>query len=200
MHISDGIVGIEQCVAGYAAAAVITYLSLKKTKDKDLPVISVMTAVFFIASLIHLNIGPSSIHLLLHGLTGVLLGIAAFPAILVGLLFQALMFHHGGITVLGLNSLIMGVPALFAWIIFRYSEFLKAVALRGFIAAFLATMLSAGLMAMLLAANGQELYTTSRLLILLNIPLACIEGVITALLLVFLSKVRPEMLRIREPH
>ena len=47
------------------------------------------------------------------------LGYFAFPAILIGLLFQALVIGHGGLTTLGVNAAMMGIPALLAYHIFQ---------------------------------------------------------------------------------
>ncbi len=105
MHISDGVLSLPVLAGGAVAAAALTVYSLKKTKNEDIPRISVMTAAFFVASLIHIKIGPASGHLVLNGLIGVILGISAFPAIVVALLFQTIMFQHGGITTLGVNAI-----------------------------------------------------------------------------------------------
>ncbi len=43
---------------------------------------------------------------------GLLLGWPAFPAILVGLFLQALLFQFGGLTVLGVNTFNVAVPAV----------------------------------------------------------------------------------------
>ena len=51
-------------------------------------------------------------HLILNGLLGLLLGWAAFPAILVGLALQALLFQYGGLIVLGVNTFNMAMPAV----------------------------------------------------------------------------------------
>ena len=60
------------------------------------------------ASSIYIPIPPASVHLILNGLLGVVLGYFAFPAILIGLLFQALVIGHGGLTTLGVNAAMMG--------------------------------------------------------------------------------------------
>ena len=70
--------------------------------------VGILSSAFFMASLIHVPIGPSSVHLLLNGIVGLLLGWGAFPAILVGLALQAMFFQFGGITVLGVNTLNVG--------------------------------------------------------------------------------------------
>jgi ABC-type Co2+ transport system permease subunit len=57
-------------------------------------------------------------HLLLNGLIGVILGRRAGLAIPIGLTLQMALFQHGGWTTLGVNSCVMGIPALLAWLIF----------------------------------------------------------------------------------
>ena len=104
MHISDGVLSGSVCITSAAAAVAIASVSLKKTDSADIPKVAVMTAAFFVASLIHVKIGPTSSHLVLNGLMGAVLGIAAFPAVLAALIFQAIMFQHGGITTLGAYS------------------------------------------------------------------------------------------------
>jgi cobalt/nickel transport system permease protein len=44
----------------------------------------VLSATFFVASLIHVPVGPSSVHLIMSGLAGLVLGWTAFPALFVG--------------------------------------------------------------------------------------------------------------------
>ena len=61
---------------------------------------------------VHVRVGPSSAHLLLNGLIGVVLGRRAVLAILVGLTLQAILFGHGGFLTLGVNTCVMALPAL----------------------------------------------------------------------------------------
>ena len=62
--------------------------------------VAILAAHFFVGSLIHVPVGPSSVHVVLNGLLGMLLGWAAFPSIFVALMLQAILFQYGGITVL----------------------------------------------------------------------------------------------------
>ena len=85
MHIADGVLsGPVIAVASVAAIGGIG-VGLRALAPERLPLVAVLSAAFFAASLIHINVGPSGIHLILNGLIGVLLGWAAFPAVLVGL-------------------------------------------------------------------------------------------------------------------
>jgi len=61
---------------------------------------------------------PSSAHLLFNGLLGVVLGRRAALAIPLGLLLQAVLLQHGGLTTLGVNTCVMVLPALLAWQMF----------------------------------------------------------------------------------
>ncbi|MDX1739104.1 MAG: energy-coupling factor ABC transporter permease, partial [Alphaproteobacteria bacterium] len=101
MHIVDGALSSEVLIGGAAISAVGLGLGLKRLNIENIPTAGVLSASFFIASLIHVPLGPSSVHLILGGLAGLVLGWAAFPALFVGLLLQAVFFGFGGLTVLG---------------------------------------------------------------------------------------------------
>ena len=55
---------------------------------------------------------------LFPGILGLLLGWAAFPAILVALALQAVFFQFGGITSLGVNTTLMALPAVLCYFAF----------------------------------------------------------------------------------
>ena len=112
MHISEGVLSTPVLLSGAALTVVGTAIGLKKMDYDRIPQVAVLSAAFFVASLIHVPIGPSSVHLILNGLLGLLLGWAAFPAILVGLALQALLFQYGGLIVLGVNTFNMAMPAV----------------------------------------------------------------------------------------
>lgn len=199
MHISDGVLSGQICAATAVATAVIAGLVLKKTDRKDIPKIAVMTAAFFVASLLHIRLGPASVHLLLNGLVGVVLGLAAFPAIMIALLFQAVMFQHGGITTLGANTLIMGLPAIVSWGIFQLKRNFRgsvtALRILSFMGGSVAILLSGGLMALVLVFAGSEFIATAKVIVAAHIPVALIEGVITVLVVEFFVKVKPELVQ-----
>ncbi|HAS88003.1 MAG TPA: cobalt transporter CbiM, partial [Desulfovibrio sp.] len=112
MHISEGILSLPVLACGAVVAATGTMIGLKKIDSEKLISVALLSSVFFVASLIHIPIGPSSAHLILSGLMGLLLGWAAFPAILTGLLLQAVLFQYGGLAVIGVNTAIMALPAV----------------------------------------------------------------------------------------
>jgi cobalt/nickel transport system permease protein len=210
MHIPDGILPVPVTATGYAVTAAVTWYSVHKINQRenprqDVPKASLLTAAFFVASWIHIPVPPTSVHLVLNGLLGAVLGYFAFPAILIGLFFQAVMFQHGGLTTLGVNAVTMGIPAIIAHYIFRLrklgdNEGRRKTAVFGFLAGAIALGLSVALFVVILLTNlpaeldiGTEraaIYT----LAIAHLPLIAIEGAITSILAVFLQRVRPRIL------
>ncbi|MCF8037428.1 MAG: energy-coupling factor ABC transporter permease, partial [Desulfobacteraceae bacterium] len=67
MHISEGILSLPVLAAGVGFAAAGTGIGLKKLDPDRIPKTGILAAAFFVASLIHVPIGPSSVHLILNG-------------------------------------------------------------------------------------------------------------------------------------
>lgn len=197
MHISEGILNGPVVLATMIVAAVVTGITLKKVHQHNIPKISVMTAAFFVVSLIHFKVGPTSMHLVLNGLTGIVLGVAAFPAIVVGLLFQAVMFGHGGMNSLGANALVLGLPALLAGWIFRATGggtgAVRFLVVRSGGCAALAVALSGILLTLVLQVNGGEFFVLARVALLAHIPLMVIEAILSAVIINFFHKARPQI-------
>ncbi len=211
MHIPDGIIPVTTAVSGYAAAGGITWLSLRGIRKQyenprnAVPRAALLAAAFFVASLIHIPIPPVSVHLVLSGLIGVMLGWFAFPVILVGLLLQAVMFQHGGLTTLGLNACIIGLPALLASLIFRLRNFfgrdkLLPNAIFAFLGAFTAIVISILMLSILLIytipgyMDPAAERTAVMVLSAAYMPVALIEGIFTAMVVIFLLRVQPALL------
>ena len=205
MHIPDGILPAAVTVAGYATAAGATALTIRNYRREDIPRASLLTAAFFVASWIHIPIPPTSVHLVLNGLMGVVLGPMAFPAILIGLFFQAVIFQHGGLTSLGVNATMMGLPALLGYGIFQLRRlFGNGNRTSTAVFAFLGGALGLGvaaLIALILLVTTIPTYmdvaaerASITTLTLAHAPLMVIEGIFTALVVLFLLRVKPEML------
>jgi cobalt/nickel transport system permease protein len=118
VHISDGVLTLPWLAAGFGLAALLALIGAWRIRDEEIPRVALLTSAFFVASFIHVRIPPSSVHLLLNGLVGVILGRRAALAIPIGLLLQAALFGHGGFTSLGVNSCDMVLPALLAALLF----------------------------------------------------------------------------------
>lgn len=115
MHISDGVLSGEVCVAtGLLAAGAVGY-SLHRLKDsltdRTIPLTGMMASLVFAGQMVNFPIGgPVSGHLLGGVLAAVVLGPwAACVAIALVLFVQMALFNDGGWTVLGANVLNMSV-------------------------------------------------------------------------------------------
>lgn len=196
MHISEGVLSPAVLATGAGLAAVGTAIGLKKLDYEAIPRVAILSAAFFVASLIHVPVGPVGLHLVLNGLLGLLLGWVAVPAILIALFLQALLFQFGGLTVLGVNTVTMAAPAVICFYLFRH--LLRGQGTAAAVAAFtcgaLAILLSGLLVALALVTTGQGFLQVAELVLLAHIPIMIIEGVITLFIFFFLKKVRPEML------
>ncbi|MGD2099696.1 MAG: cobalt transporter CbiM [Desulfobacterales bacterium] len=196
MHISEGVLSGPVLISGGALAAVGTAIGLKKLDYDHIAKAGILSAAFFVASLIHVPIGPANAHLILNGLVGLLLGWAAFPAILVALVLQAMLFQFGGITALGVNTIIMALPAVICYLVF--SPFLlkksSLALLAAFACGFLSVALSALILGMALVFTEENFLQVSAIVIAAHIPVMIIEGLITAMCVAFLKKVQPSML------
>ena len=196
MHISEGVLSGPVLISGAALAAVGTGIGLKKLDYDKIAEAGMLSAAFFVASLIHVPIGPSNAHLILNGLVGILLGWAAFPAILVALTLQGVFFQFGGITTLGVNTIIMALPAVVCYLIFGrlIHKSPRTAAVAAFACGFLSVLLSGIIVGLSLIFTEENFLAVSGLILAAHIPVMIIEGIVTAACVAFLRKVRPEML------
>jgi cobalt/nickel transport system permease protein len=212
MHIPDGILPAQICAAGYAIAAPVTWYSLKKINRQPdpaamIPKAALLTATFFVASSIHIPVPPVSVHLVLNGLLGAVLGYYAFPAILIGLFFQAVIIGHGGLTTLGVDAVMMGVPALIAYHVFQFryvlgrrfnSRFANGFCAfwAGVVGIAIASVIFFTLILTTLPSGLDVGMERSAIygLTLAHIPLALLEGAFTTMLVLFLQRVKPELI------
>ena len=195
-HLVDGVVCTPVILAGAAVAVIGIAVGLRRMDGERLPYCGLMSAAFFVSSLVHVPLGPSNVHLILNGLLGIVLGWAAVPAIFVGLLLQALLFGYGGITVLGVNTVIMGLPAvacfyLFAPMVRRDGRHTWAW---GTLAGAFAILLSCGGIGAALALSGREFLPAAQLVFIAHLPVMAVEAVVTGTIVVFLQRVKPEVL------
>jgi cobalt/nickel transport system permease protein len=196
MHISEGILKPEILITGAVISTAITVYALKKLKNEEIPLVAVFSALFFIGSFIHIPVGPTSVHLVLNGIIGAILGIRAFISIGIALLLQGLMFGYGGVSTLGVNVFNMAIPALFAYAIFSLhvkSSWLKKM--QYFCVGFLPVALSALMLSLTLALNGDALISAAKVAFISNVPVMFIEGFITMFAILFLEKVYPKIFR-----
>ncbi len=197
MHVADGILSGPVLAAGFAGTVAVAAVTLRKVDLEDIPKISVVTSAFFVASLIHIPIGPSSIHLILNGLVGVILGVRAFPAILLGLVLQAILFGHGGVSVIGVNALMLGGGALCAYGVWRLRSrytFPQREVVFGSLAGATGIISSGFVLALALVTTGEAFWVMAGFTFVYHIPLMLIEGAVAGACIGFLMRVKPEIL------
>ena len=228
MHISEGVLPGSVLAAGWILTAALIVISIMWSRKKlgniseKIPLVAVITAAFFIACLFRIPVPPTSLHLVLSGLVGILLGPLAFICIFIGLVLQALLLQNGGITVLGVNSFVMGFPAMLAYFVYKFCSKKTNSAISAGAASVFSIFLSTILLAIVLVASGIQFGSlnalfdivsnipvlstlasvltgstfglTLFLLMVMNAPLMIIEGIICAFIVPFIGKVKPEML------
>lgn len=194
-HIPDGVLSLPVLVAGGALAVGGLTLALRRLDDRALPKVAILAAAFFVASLIAIPIGPTSVHLLLAGLMGLVIGWATLPAIFVGLLLQTVMFGFGGLSTLGVNTVNIAGPGLVLGLAFAPVLMRLSPARAGLLAALaggLAAAGTGGLVALALVASSKSLAATAPIVFATYLPLVIGEAIVTGLAVSFLKRVRPE--------
>jgi cobalt/nickel transport system permease protein len=124
----------------------------------------------------------------------------------VGLLLQSLLLGHGGLTTLGVNAVLMGVPALLSFGVYQLRHLAPRnlpESLRFSLFSGLAGMVGLGLSALIFFSlilftipAGIDLATEKKaltLLLIAHIPLMFIEGGFTIGLGSFLRRIKPEL-------
>jgi len=197
MHIVDGALAGEVVAGGAVLAAGGLAMGLKSLDLERIPAAGLLSATFFTASLIHVPLGPSSVHLIMNGLAGLVLGWAAFPALFVGLLLQAVFFGFGGVTVLGVNTVAIALPAVLFGLVARGT--LRTApparaAVVGSLAGGGAIAGTAVLVAAALALSGEAFVPAAKLVLAAHVPIMIVEAFVCAAAVVLIRKVKPELL------
>ena len=199
MHISEGVLSAPVLISGAVLTLGGTAVGFRKLDYDRMPQVAVLSAGFFVASLVHVPIGPTNVHLVLNGLVGLFLGWSVFPAILVGLILQAVLFQFGGFTSLGVNTVIMALPALICFYAFgagvRSEK--RAVSITcSFLCGAVAVFLSSLLVALALVFTGEAFLIVAKLVVIGHLPVMLIEGLVTVFCVRFLKRVRPDILEV----
>ncbi len=195
MHISEGVLAAPVLLSGAGLTLAGTAMGLKRIDYDRIMSVAILSAAFFVASLVHVPVGPSSAHLILNGLIGLILGWAAFPSILVALLLQAVLFQFGGLTVLGVNTFTMAAPAVLCHYMFRPLLRKGKASMGAFLVGFCSVLLSALLAGGALALSGDAFIPAATGLVVTHIPIMIVEGFIASFAYSFLAKVKPEVLQ-----
>lgn len=213
MHIMEGYLPVEHAASWGAVAAVFFANAVRKTTKlirenrRILLLLGVSAGYCFVLSALKLpSVTGSCSHPTGIGLGTILFG--PWIMVLIGtivLLFQALLLAHGGLTTLGANSFSMAIVGAFvAWAVYKFGRKLRApVSVAAFFAAALSDLITYVTTATQLAlaypdpssgfwgswAKFMGIFSITQ------IPLAVAEGLLTALVMLYLLKHQREELR-----
>jgi len=162
LHIPDGVLPFWLWASGLALSAALIFIGARVASGPDfrrrLPILS-MTSAFMIIAM-SVPIIPAIYHVQLAGLAGIILGPAlGLIAVFIVNLLLALV-GHGGITVVGLNTLILGSEMLATWALFRLLGKALTPGPAAGIAAFLAMVVGAGVMLGVIALASPQVGLT----------------------------------------
>lgn len=204
MHVSEGLLSVPVLLSGTALAAVGVGFGLRRMQVDSTPKTAMLAAVFFVASLVHVPIGPSNVHLILNGLAGILLGWTVFPALGVALFLQAVLFQFGGLTVLGVNTLTMALPGVAAHFLFRLiyrpgrppwvAFWLGAVLGASTV------VLSGAMLTTALALGGRAFLGVAVGILVAHVPVMVADGLVSGAAILFVQQVRPDLLGPVQPE
>ena len=131
---------------------------------------------------------------------GIILGRHAPLAFFVGLLLQAVLFQHGGLTTLGANTVMLALPALLVYRLFHAMQG-RDLFLRGALAGGLAVLGTLFILIITLLFSdqrfGEGFFSVVNLLIVGHLPLIVIEAILTGFALKLLHTAKPELLERR---
>ncbi|MBY0458114.1 MAG: CbiM family transporter, partial [Gemmataceae bacterium] len=168
-----------------------------RTREDDVPRVGVMSAAFFVASSAHIKVLATSVHLVLNGLVGVVLGRRAPLAVTVGLALQFFLIQHGGYSTIGINACIASLPALAAGALYPLLRRLRVPPfVRGFVLGSGAVAGAVGLNFLVLLLGGKTDWERfAQLVLLAHAPVILFEGAMLGVLVRYLEKVKPSLLR-----
>ena len=215
MHMADALISPAVGGAMWAATAGLTVYSARKLKgdmdDRKLPLMGVLGAFVFAAQMINFTIPAtgSSGHLGGGMILAILLGpYAAFLTMASVLTVQALFFADGGLLALGCNIFNLGFFPCFIAYPFIYKKLVGERPTQGRI---LLGAMAAAILSLQMGAFGvvletwfsgiSELPFSTFVLMMQPIHLAIgiVEGLVTATVVAFVWKARPEILEMAPP-
>jgi len=147
LHIPDGLLPVWLWVTGLALAMAAVLLSLYMVRKMDLrkkvPLLGMMSAVMLVG--MSLEVVPTY-HVNLSIITGIVIGpwLMIIASLIVNLLLA--LVGHGGITVVGLNTLVIGAEGIMGYVFFTVLRKLFKPGLAAGLSAFGALFFSTCLM------------------------------------------------------
>ncbi|MCL2331925.1 MAG: energy-coupling factor ABC transporter permease [Actinomycetia bacterium] len=226
LHIPDGILPPWLWITGWLVCALWVSLVCVVGKQRwdlrrKVPLVAMASALMILA--MTFEIVPLDYHLSLSVIAGIILGPFLAPlAALISEIFLALL-GHGGVTVIGLNTLILSAEMIAGWALFRSLHALAGrllheraglrVAVSGVIACALALALATSLTVSVVALAGprlaqqrssdvsashesEQLSLTTFIAVVFTLgPIGwALESTVTAVALVYLHRLRPGLI------
>ena len=199
MHLADGVLSAPVLLTSAALSVAGVAFGLRRLREEQLPLAALLGAAFFVASTIHVPVGVGSVHLILNGLAGLLLGWAVFPVLCVALALQAALFSFGGFAVLGANLLIMALPGVAAHHMLRGRLGPGVAHLHALISGAACGVIGIGgaalLAGVLLALSGGRVFSELIVLFsLAHLPVLAVDAAIGAFTVATLVRMMPQAL------
>lgn len=207
MHIPDGFLDVKTAVAAAVVSAGAISYSIKQTRevldDRQVPMMGVAAAFIFAAQMVNFPVaGGTSGHLIGGTLAAVTFGPWAAMLIMSAvLIIQSFVFQDGGISALGGNILLMAVIApLVGYFVYSLlvgsGENRVRVLGSTFLAGWASTVAASLVCAFLLAiSNTVSIQVVVPAMVGWHTLIGIGEGLITALVISYLTKVKPGMVR-----
>lgn len=217
MHIPDGVLPVWLWVLGFFLMSLIMGFSLYRLRSMDMkmkiPLLGTLSAAMLVA--MSLEIVPLAYHINLTVVTGILLGPAlGFVAAFIANIMLALI-GHGGITVIGLNTLLLGAEAVLGHTFFSLLGNRLPLFWRAAVATVITLLCTTGLLIGIVAvsntnpaafmethehnAAGHEGPISAGRFAAMALGLGAlgwiIEAAITGSVVRFIAKVKPDLLR-----
>lgn len=210
LHIPDGVIPPIWLFVGFAGTGLLLAVALKMlssegTKHKA-AWIAGASAFMLLAMSVPIPLGAVPVHLNLMAMTGILLGV--WPGVVAAFVTNLILalLGHGGITVIGLNTLVTSSEVITANLLFRLlRRKLSPGGAAGVSCAF-ALALSGVLTAGILTLTGAEFHHEPEVLqpafsagrfLAVAAPVlglgTLLESAVTALVVSYLAKVRPAL-------
>lgn len=197
MHIQEGILHPALLISGGLLAAAGTAVGIRRMDYDRIPEAGVLSAAFFVASLVRVPVGPASAHLLLVGLCGIMLGWSAFPALLTALFLQASIFEFGGPTTVGVNTVNIALPAVACYYLFngpvRRTRSRRVAFFIGAAAAALGMLGTASLFCLELYLTGTAFLPMAVVVTAAHLPVLPLECILTGAAVAAARKLEPEL-------
>lgn len=209
LHIPDGYLDLHIAITFIALSIAILWYVLTRTKieidERKIPLIGIVAGGIFVAQMLNWPIpGGTSAHLVGGAIAAILLGpYMGCIAMASVLIVQCLLFGDGGITALGANIWNMAIVNVFvAYFVYKFirQKLNGGINISSFAAGWAGITLAAifaGVEIGISSAFKYSIYVTVPVMGIWHGLLGIIEGIITAGVVFYVYKNRPDLLYLR---